>query len=377
MKVHSDRFLLSALLGAFLGLLAAAPGGAARAQEAAPAPPVTATRSNAVQKPFGAIEPRALEAPAAPSRPEADAAAPRGKDAVGTEAPPAPPENTGRPAPSAQPVSLASTDSPEGYRVGPGDVLQVNVWQEPDASGEFKVGPDGTIHHYLVGNVGVAGQSVQAIAQVLTDTLAQGYIRDPRVSVQVIDYQAQKVFVHGEIARPGVYALRGPTDLLKLLLDAGGPTRGAGSECTLLQVDRSGGDEKVDSLTIDVNALLVKGDLTQNRKVSSGDVIYVHPREKDDRASFGGDDRSYFVLGEVKNPGAYKYKEGISAMTAILEAGGFSEFARSNKTKLVREKDGHKDERTVKMGDLMENGDRSLDVDLLPGDVIVVPKSFF
>jgi polysaccharide export outer membrane protein len=64
-------------------------------------------------------------------------------------------------------------------------------------------------------------------------------------------------------------------------------------------------------------------------------------------------------------------------MTAILEAGGFSEVARSNKTKLVREKNGKKETRVVKMGEIFGKGDRSLDVALEPGDVLVVPKSFF
>ncbi|MDP3938258.1 MAG: polysaccharide biosynthesis/export family protein [Deltaproteobacteria bacterium] len=371
-KLNRPEF--ESLLCALTALLLVAHGGTAVAQQAgATGPALSTARPDPVQSPFGSPTPRAAEAETPPGAIPQEAAGSAAPGGPVTEI--SPPPGAGQ-APARASVGLASTDSPEGYTVGPGDVLQITVWQEPDVSGEFKVGPDGTVHHYLVGEVGVAGHSTKQIADVLRDALAQGYLRDPRVTVEVVDYQSQKVSVHGSIMRPGVYALRGPTDLLKLLLDAGGLTRDAGSECTLLQTGASGG-ERVQGVTVRLDDLLVKGDVSQNRQVENGDVIYVHPKDETERGALGSEDRSYFVLGEVKNPGAYKYKEGISAMTAILDAGGFSEYARSNKTKLVRDKDGQKEEKTVKMGDVMEKGDRSLDVDLLPGDVIVVPKSFF
>jgi len=274
-------------------------------------------------------------------------------------------------------IGLATTDSPDGYRVGPGDVIHIEVWQEPDASGDFKVSSAGTVHHYHVGEVGVADNTVTEVAKVIRDALMMGYVRDPRVSVDVVDYQSKKIFIHGEVMRPGVYALRGPTDLLKVLLDAGGPTRSAGIDCTLLQVEEGAEEQAVKSSTVNLDALLTRGDMTQNIKVNEGDVIFVHPRDDTGVAAFTEEDRSYFVLGEVKNPGAYRYKAGISAMVAILEAGGFSDFARSNKTKLVRGTDEEREEQIVKMGDVMKKGDRSKDVKLQPGDVLIVPKSLF
>jgi polysaccharide export outer membrane protein len=275
-------------------------------------------------------------------------------------------------------TGLASTDAPALYRIGTGDLIHVSVWQEPDASGDFKVSAQGTIQHYLIGQVGVAGHTVGEIAEVIRNALAMGYMRNPRVSVQVLEYNSQKVYVYGEVRRPGVYALRGNTDLLKLLLDAGGPTPAAGGGCTLLQIRKTPRGDEVHNATVDLDDLLMRGDLTQNASVSSGTVVFVHGEDEGNPAQGAASEgKKYYVLGEVKNPGAYKYKTGISAMTAILEAGGFSEFARSNKTKLVREKDGNKETKIVKMGDIFGEGDRSKDVELEPGDVLVVPKSLF
>jgi len=272
---------------------------------------------------------------------------------------------------------LASTSAPERYQAGPGDVLRVTVWQEPDASGDFRVSPQGTIQHFLLGQVGVSGHTAAEVAEVLRAALAAGFLRDPKVDVRVAEYHAQKAFVYGQVARPGTYELRGETDVLKILLDAGGPTHLAGDAVTLLHVTRTAKGEEVQSRTISLERLLARGDLTQNAPVVSGDVIFVPGKEESSRTGAAPDERALYVLGEVKNPGSYRFRDGATAMTAILEAGGFSEYARPNKTKLVRERGGARDTRILKMGEVMEKGDRSKDEKLEAGDVLVVPKSLF
>lgn len=281
--------------------------------------------------------------------------------------------------PESGPGGLASTSAPERYQVGPGDVLRVTVWQEPDASGDFKVSAQGTIPHFLLGQVGVSGHTAAEISEVLRSALAAGFLRDPKVDVRVEEYHAQQAFVYGQVARPGTYELRGETDVLKILLDAGGPTHLAGDGVTLLHVTKSAKGEEVQSRTISLEKLLARGDLSQNAPVESGDVIFVPGKDESARAGAGvaPDERAFYVLGEVKNPGSYRFRDGATAMTAILEAGGFSEFARPNKTKLVRERGAGRDTKILKMGEVMEKGDRSMDVKLEPGDVLVVPKSLF
>jgi polysaccharide export outer membrane protein len=274
-------------------------------------------------------------------------------------------------------VGLASTDAPERYKVGPEDVILLSVWGEPDSSGDFKVSPQGTIHHFLLGEVGVAGRTTAEIGEVLRASLAANYLRDPRVDVRVVEYHAQKVFVYGQVAHPGTYELRGDTNVLKLLLDAGGPTSRASDACALLHVKKTPHGDQVETRTIVLRDLLERGDLSQNHSVADGDVIFVPDKDKGTATSLKSDERVFYVLGEVKNPGSYRYKEGTSAMSAILEAGGFSEYARANKTKLVRGEGNSQKTRTLKMGEVVEKGNRSLDVKLQPGDVVVVPRSLF
>ncbi len=362
---------------AFLGAILVSP---ARAQNGPAVAPPAFSRVPASLLPGGSrANPTLASLPASPDGAAiepADAGPSAGSSAMtlvpgtgGTDAP------EGRPA--GGPGGLASTGAPERYQVGPGDVLRVTVWQEPDASGDFKVSPQGTIQHFLLGQVGVSGHTIAEIGEVLRGSLASGFLRDPKVEVRVEEYHAQKAFVYGQVARPGTYELRGETDVLRVLLDAGGPTPLAGDDVSLLHILKTSKGEEVRSQTISLERILTRGDLTQNAPVTNGDVIFVPGKDESARGTSAPDARAYYVLGEVKNPGSYRFRDGATAMTAILEAGGFSEFARPNKTKLVREKGAARETKILKMGEMMEKGDRSMDVKLGPGDVLVVPKSLF
>ncbi|MBD3308388.1 hypothetical protein GF339_18265, partial [candidate division KSB3 bacterium] len=82
-------------------------------------------------------------------------------------------------------------------------------------------------------------------------------------------------------------------------------------------------------------------------------------------------------VGSVVNPGVYTYKEGDTVLDALLRAGGFTEFASRNSTKLVRETDGKTQTFRVRMKDVMEDGEMDKNMEITPGDMIIVPESFF
>jgi polysaccharide export outer membrane protein len=83
------------------------------------------------------------------------------------------------------------------------------------------------------------------------------------------------------------------------------------------------------------------------------------------------------VLGEALNPGNVPYREGMTILTVMLEVGGLTEFARANRSKLMRTVDGKVEETRIKLGDLIEKGRLDEDRPLKPGDVIVIPRSVF
>ena len=83
------------------------------------------------------------------------------------------------------------------------------------------------------------------------------------------------------------------------------------------------------------------------------------------------------VVGAITNPKSVPYREGLRVLDVVLEVGGLSQYAAGNRAKIVREESGKKVELKVKLKRLMESGDLSQNLELRPGDVLVVPESFF
>ena len=114
------------------------------------------------------------------------------------------------------------------YVVGPGDVLAVHVFYEPQLSGNFRVENDGQFGYPFLGRVNAGGRTVGAIATLLKERLAEGYLRNPQVTVDVEQFRSQSVFVMGEVRTPGKYILSGSITLLDALAQSGSPTPAAG-----------------------------------------------------------------------------------------------------------------------------------------------------
>jgi polysaccharide export outer membrane protein len=107
--------------------------------------------------------------------------------------------------------------------IGPEDVLNVNVWKEPEVSGSVPVRPDGKISLPLLNDVQAAGLTPMQLMSDLTERLKK-FITDPRVTVTVATVNSRKVYVLGEVARPGAVSLAPEMTVLQALTSAGGPT---------------------------------------------------------------------------------------------------------------------------------------------------------
>src|SRR5690242_4979709 len=142
------------------------------------------------------------------------------------------------PAPAARPplsgVGEEQRQTPTlGYTIGPGDVLRVNVYDNPDLSQEVTVEADGAFSYPLIGRVQAAGLPVRQLESLLVKRLADGYLVSPHVGVTVTQHKSQQVYVMGAVSKPGPYALQRQTTLLEALSAAGGPTPDAGFEVIL------------------------------------------------------------------------------------------------------------------------------------------------
>src|SRR4051812_3304094 len=109
--------------------------------------------------------------------------------------------------------------------LGPGDLVEVRVFQEPDLSGPYRVAPDGSLDFPLCGRVAVRGMTSSDVSDALTHCLANGYLKRPQVTVLVREYNSKKIFVFGEVQKPGTFPYEGDMSIIQAITLAGGFTK--------------------------------------------------------------------------------------------------------------------------------------------------------
>jgi len=158
-----------------------------------------------------------------------------------------------------------------GYTVKPGDTLVVAVWKEPELQGDVLVTPDGAFTFPLVGAVDARGKTVTELQQIVTERL-QKYISDPVVTVSVRDIRGNKVYVIGQVNRPGEFIVNPRVDVMQALSMAGGTTPFA-SLGNIIVIRRSGGQQQ--ALRFDYTDVVKGRNLQQNIDLIAGDVLVV------------------------------------------------------------------------------------------------------
>jgi polysaccharide export outer membrane protein len=160
---------------------------------------------------------------------------------------------------------------PDEYKLGPGDVISVGVWGYEDLKNEqLVVRPDGKLSFPLAGELNVQGMTAGELTTALTTKLGN-YVIDPNVTVNVAKFRTTRVYVLGEVNKPGMYELEKQHNLLDAIGMAGSYTkRAAKKEIFVIHRDNVDKPQKVNLLN-----LLRKGDVSQNIALNEGDVVYL------------------------------------------------------------------------------------------------------
>lgn len=250
----------------------------------------------------------------------------------------------------------------ENYVLGPEDEVSIIVWDHPDLARKIRINLEGKLSFPLIGEVAAGGLTLLELEKTLKEMLADGYLVDPQISVQVADYRSQKIFVIGEVNSPGTYPLTRRTSLVEAISMAGGVRQDADHEIMIVRPKEGHSpgsailpEEADPSEVLKVRLRdILEGEKARNINVINMDTIFVPKIQV------------FYVTGEVKRPGQYTFLKGMTLLQGISTAGGFTEKAARRKVIVVRERDGKRMEMKPEMEKPIE-----------PLDTIVVPESFW
>jgi polysaccharide export outer membrane protein len=277
-------------------------------------------------------------------------------------------------------ISTLSTkrDPYRDYKIGPEDLLEINVFEDEKLNKNVRVSSQGNISLPLLGILRVKDLTANELEKEIRDLLSEKYLQDPHVSVFIREYRNQQISVMGAVEKPGVYDVKGQKTVLDILSVAGGlagsPKENAGPLLFLIRPARledEASKEKKESdeqtsktFVIDLEELLIKGDLTLNLPLSHGDIINI---------PFSG---KIFMGGEVRSPGGFRLSgKKMTLGQAITMAGGLKYEANGSETKIFRysEKGTEREVLSVNVNAIQKG--ESEDLYLKENDIIIVPKS--
>ena len=257
--------------------------------------------------------------------------------------------------------SQGMTPEDGGYKLGVGDVIEVEAYQEEEISGRFTVNATGSVTFPLLGSVAVAGKTPPEVADLLELLLEKDYYVDVQLKVDVAVFASQPVTLLGEVQNPGTYYLEGRMTLTELLAKAGGLRPSAGPVLELRRTARVEGEGAPPPMDFPT-AKLLTGEVGRDVVLQAGDVLFVSAK------------KIFFISGEVARPGQYEISLGLTLMQAISQAGGVGKFA-SQAIEIHRDVEGEKQILSFDLSQIRKG--RAADAAVLPGDVIFVKKRFF
>lgn len=254
------------------------------------------------------------------------------------QSPPASPEE------QAAPASPGPTIVTLSYTIGPEDQLSITVADESELTGKYRVDTDGSFTFPFLGRLDAAGRSLSELQAALTTRLANGFLRNPQVRVEVDQVRSRSVFVTGEVRNPNEYAMTsGTMTLLQALALAGSPTPNASNEVIVSrQPDKPGGALEIVRLN---RRDLELGRAGYDMVLRTGDIINVPTAQR------------FYVDGQVRNPGYYVLEVGITIQQAVVLAGGLNERGSDRGISVTRTVDGKSVDVPVKMTDRVQAND--------------------
>ena len=261
------------------------------------------------------------------------------------------------------------------YVLGPNDQILIRAPQAEEINERpFRVDTEGFVTLPIVGRIRASGLTVQAFEVELVNRLRE-FIRMPQVSISLVQFRSEPVFVVGAFRAPGIYPLQGRRTLVEMLTSVGGLQPNASRRIKITRRANYGTidlpnavvntEKKISTVEISLESLTQNVNPDEDIVLQSYDIISAERAER------------VYVSGNVIKVGAIELAErdSISVAQALTEAGGFSPYATRDKVRVLRPILGtsRRAEIVIDLKRVFEGKD--IDFPLLPNDVLFIPRS--
>ncbi len=279
------------------------------------------------------------------------------------------------------PELMAASQAREtSYKIGAGDIITLTIVAggEEQAKVDLVVSGQGYINVPFIGKMKASNLTVSQLESRLYIPLEKDYFFDPQVHIRIKEHHSLQFFISGAVKSPGMFELDFYPSIMELIAKAGGVLPDRGNIAYILKGNQGAleNEEQIKKdlsgskpVSVDLLKLLDEGDMSANIKIKSGETVYIPLGKKLNQSG-----RKIYVEGRVKNPDVFDFQPGLTALSAVIMAGGFSKYAAPNRTRIIR-KTGDTQE-TIKIDlEKIKTGDLP-DFSLKPGDRIHVPESW-
>jgi protein involved in polysaccharide export with SLBB domain len=216
--------------------------------------------------------------------------------------------------------------------LGPGDVLNISLYDQPESARSLFIGPDGRLNYLQARDVEASGLTIDELRTKLEEILTKFYL-SPRLIVLPEAYRSKKYIILGNVNQKGVFLLDRPTSIIEAVARAKGFETSYLQRNALVTADLSRSflvrQDEADTfkqIPVDFEALFLRGDLGQNIGLVPGDYLYFPPLDVPE----------VYILGDVRSPGLIAYSPDLTVLRAVITRGGFTPKAYRKKILVIR-----------------------------------------
>ena len=248
------------------------------------------------------------------------------------------------------------------YYMNAGDQIEIRVYDHPDLGMTTRIGPDGMVGFAFIGQVKLSGQTIAQGAEHIRDGLAP-YVKNPVVSITILDVQSETATIAGACAKPGVYGVTSATRLADFYAMAGSSANRLfnGVHVDVADLDHSIFVRKGEILPVDFHKAIDRGDPLNNIRIRKGDYVFIAQRME----------ASVIICGEVGNPHKRLFEPGMGLIETLATAGWMKDSHWSHVI-IIRDGLAHPHIYKIDVDGILAGKCRN--ILLKGGDIVYVPK---